>query len=254
MSFTGNGSQNALSIDKLELKSKTGLFQVNGKVSWQDAPAFDLTATGQNFNPAILLPEMPGNLTFSSHIKGKLDAKALQIDADINKLSGLLRGKPVSANGRLVLNGDQLKVDALRINSGANEIAVNGTMGQEQAALDVSIDTPALDELWPNLGGSLKGEGVMQGTWKNPTVKFQAKGKRLRFAEYSAGQLAMDIDYSPDMKKTSKILLSASAIKSGAVHIDSVKVDGLGTLAQHSFKAEINSVDGDVIGSIDRQS
>ena len=77
LSFNGKGSQNALSIEKLELKSKTGLFQVNGKVSWQDAPAFDLTATGQNFNPAILLPEMPGNLTFSSRLKGKLEARSV---------------------------------------------------------------------------------------------------------------------------------------------------------------------------------
>ena len=258
LSFNGKGSQNALSIEKLELKSKTGLFQINGKVSWQDAPAFDLTATGQNFNPAILVPEMPGNLTFSSRLKGKLDAKALQLDADINKLSGQLRGYLVSANGKLALNGDQLKVDALHINSGANKIAVNGTMGQEQAALVVSIDTPALDELWPTLGGSLKGEGQLQGAWKNPVVKFQAKGKRLHFVEHSAGQLAVNIDYSPDTKKTSRIILSASTIKSAAVQINSVQVEGLGTLPQHSFKADINSADGDLstvfIGSLKADS
>ena len=157
LAFKGKGSQNALSIEKLSLTSKTGLFQVNGYVSWQGVPAFDLTATGQNFNPAILHPGMPGNLTFNSHLKGKLDAKALQIDADINKLSGQLRGHPVSANGKLVLNGDQLKVDGLHINSGTNKIAVNGTMGYEQAALELSIDTPDLDAFWPTLGGSLEG-------------------------------------------------------------------------------------------------
>ena len=246
MSFKGKGSQNALSIEKLELTSKTGLFQINGNVSWQDAPAFDLTATGQNFNPAILMPEMPGSLTFSSRLKGKWEGEALQLDADINKLSGQLRGYPVSANGKLVLKGDQLKVDALRINSGANKIAVNGSMGQEQATLVVSIDTPALDALWPTLGGSLKGEGLVQGTWRNPTVKFQAQGRQLRFAEHSAGQLAINIDYSPDTKKTSRILLSASAIKSGAVPLDSVQVDGLGTLGQHDFKVDIHSVYGDL--------
>ncbi len=246
LSFKGKGSQSALSIEKLELKSKTGLFQINGDVSWQDSPAFDLTATGQNFNPAILLPEMPGNLNFSSHVKGKLDTRALQVDAEISKLSGQLQGKPVSANGKLALNGDQLKVDALHINSGANKIAVNGTMGQEHAALELSIDTPALDAFWPTLGGSLKGDGVIQGTWKNPAVKFQAKGKQLRFAEHSAGQLDINIDYSPDTKKTSTIHLSANAIKSGAVQIDSVRVDGLGTLAQHSFKADIISARGNL--------
>ena len=246
LSFNGKGSLNAMSIKKLELKSKTGLFQIAGDVSWQGPPAFDLTATGQDFNPAILLPELPGNLTFSSRVKGQLEAKALQLDVDINKLSGQLRGKPVSANGKLVLNGDQLKVDKLRISSGSNKVAVNGSMGQEQAALEVSIDAPVLDSMWPTLGGSLKGEGVVQGMWKNPAVKFQAQGKRLRFAEHSAGQLAINIDYYPDTKKTSTFLLSAGAIKSGTVKIDSVRVDGLGTLAQHRFKADINSADGDL--------
>ncbi|MGR8997919.1 MAG: translocation/assembly module TamB domain-containing protein [Gammaproteobacteria bacterium] len=246
LSFNGKGSQNALSIEKLELTSKTGVFQIAGNVSWHDSPTFDLTATGENFNPAILLPEMPGSLTFSSRIKGKLKGEALQLDAEINKLSGQLRGKPVSANGKLVLNGDQLKVDALRISSGANKIALNGTMGQVQSVLDLFIDAPALDTLWPTLGGSLKGEGKLQGTWKNPSIKFQAKGKQLRFAEHSAGQLAINIDYFSDTKKTSTILLSANGIRSGAVQIDSVRIDGLGTLAQHSFKADINSANGDL--------
>jgi len=246
VSFNGKGSPNSLSIEQLELKSKTGLFQVNGNLSWLASPTFDLTATGQNFNPAILLPELPGNLNFNTHVKGQLDAKALQLDAEINHLSGQLRGNPVSVAGKLALNGDQLKVDALRINSGTNKIAVNGTLGQAQAALGLSIDAPALEALWPTLGGTLKGEGLVQGTWKNPTVKFQAQGKRVRFAEHSAGQLAITIDYSPEPKKTSKILLSASTLKTGAVPIESVQIEGLGSLVQHSFKADINSVYGDL--------
>jgi translocation and assembly module TamB len=244
--FTGKGSQNGLAIEKLALESKAGLFQVSGDVSWQDSPFFDLIATGQNFNPAILLPELPGNITFSSHVKGKLDTRVMQLDATINKLSGQLRGKPVSANGKLVINGDVLKVDGLHISSGSNKIAVNGSMGQEQAALELSIDTPDLEALWPTLGGSLKGEGQLQGAWKSPTVKFQAEGKRLYFAEHSAGQLAINIDYSREPKKTSKILFSASTIKTGAVQIESVQVEGLGTLLQHNFKADINSVYGNL--------
>ena len=246
VSFNGKGSQNSLSIEQLELKSKTGLFQVNGNLSWQASPTFDLTATGQNFNPAILLPELPGKLTFNSHLKGQLDAKALQLDAEINKLSGQLRGNPLNVTGKLALNGDQLKIDALRINSGANKIAVNGSLGQAQAALDWSIDTPTLEALWPTLGGSLKGDGLVQGTWKNPIVKFHAQGKRLRFGGHSAGQLAITIDYSPEPQKTSKILLSANTLKTGAVPIESVQIEGLGSLLQHRFKADITSVYGDL--------
>jgi len=245
LAFKGNGSMDALSIEKLELNSTAGTFQVDGAVSWKDATVFDLSATGQNFNPAILLPELPGSLTFNTHLKGQLAGDALQLDAEINKLSGKLRGYPVSADGKLALAGEQLKVDALRIVSGANKIAVNGTLGQQQAALVVAIDAPALESLWPNLGGSLKGEGRLQGAWKNPSVKFQADGKRLHFAGYSAEQAAVNIDYQADTKLTSKIRLSASGIQTGTLQIATLRVDGMGTPEQHHFKADINSSYGD---------
>jgi translocation and assembly module TamB len=246
LSFKGKGSLTDFSIEKLILSSKIGLFQIAGDVSWLKSPIFDLTATGQNLNPAILLPEIPGNLTFTGHLKGKLDAKAMQLDAEIKKLSGTVRDKPVSANGKLALNDDQLKIDGLQISSGVNSILVNGALGQEQAALKVFIDTPTLDVFWPTLGGSLKGEGFVQGTWKNPIVKFQLQGKRLRFADYSAKQLALDIDYSPEPNKQSKLLLSASSFKSVGMQMHSVRLDGLGTLLEHSFKGDVNYVDGDL--------
>ncbi|MFI3156262.1 MAG: translocation/assembly module TamB domain-containing protein [Methylococcaceae bacterium] len=246
--FNGQGGAEALSIKELELKSEEGAFQVDGNVSWKDATVFDLTATGQDFNPAILLPELPGSLTFDTRIKGKLAGTALQLDADINKLSGKLRGYPVSAGGKLALSDEQLKVDALQVISGANKIAVNGTLGQEQAALMIAIDAPALEALWPNLGGGLKGEGNLQGVWKKPSVKFQASGKHLHFAEYSAERLAVNIDYQAE--KTSKIQLSVNAIKTGAVQIAKLLVDGSGTLEQHRFKAEIDSSYADLSSAL----
>ncbi|MGZ5030254.1 MAG: translocation/assembly module TamB domain-containing protein, partial [Methylobacter sp.] len=239
LTFNGQGSTEALSIKALELKATEGQFQVEGDVSWKDATVFDLTATGQNFNPVILSPELPGSLTFDTHIKGKLAGEALQLNADINKLSGKLRGYPVSAGGKLALAEEQLKVDDFKIISGTNKIAVNGTLGQEQAALIVAIDAPALESLWPKLGGSLKGDGRLQGAWRNPSVKFQANGKRLHFAGNSAEQLAVNIDYQPE--KTSKMQLSVNAIKTGNLVISKLRIDGLGMLEQHRFNVEVAS-------------
>jgi len=244
LAFSGTGSLEAMSIEKLELKSRTGLFQLTGDVSWKDAPAFDLMARGQHFNPAIILPELPGDLTFSTHLKGKLAGQSPQLEADIGKLSGKLRDYWISADGKLFLLGDQLTVDALRIVTGANRLAVDGTLGQERGALDVSIDAPELATLWPDLGGSLKGGGRLQGAWRRPAVEFQAQGRRLRFAGYSAGQLAVDIDYRPEA--ASKLRLSADAIRSGAIEISRLLVEGSGTQAEHSVSADLRSSEGDL--------
>ncbi|WAK01070.1 translocation/assembly module TamB domain-containing protein [Methylobacter sp. YRD-M1] len=244
LAFKGTGSLEAMAIEKLELKSKTGLFLLAGDVSWKEALAFDLTAQGQHFNPAIILPEMPGDLTFSTRIKGKLAEQALQLEANIDKLTGKLRNYPVSADGKLSLAGDQLTVDSLRINSGTNRLAVDGTLGKEQGALDVTIDAPKLDTLWPGLGGSLKGEGRLKGAWRQPTVEFQAQGRRLSFAGYSAAELNADIGYHPEA--TSRLSLSVTAIKSGTIEITRLRVEGSGTQAAHSFSADLRSNKGDL--------
>ncbi|SJM89322.1 Translocation and assembly module TamB [Crenothrix polyspora] len=246
LSFDGKGSLEAIAIKKLELKSTTGLFQLAGNASWGDAPMFDLTATGQKFNPAIFNPQLPGSLTFGSHLKGKLDPKALQITAEINKLTGQLRNYPVNANGKLVLHGEQLKVDALRIASGDNKIAVDGQVEQGDGILVLSINMPTLATLWPTLDGSLKGNGRIQGSWKKPTVNFEAQGKHLQFADYKSENIALNLDYQHDEQKISAVNLSANNLLIGTTPIEKLSIAGKGTLKQHDFKADISSPQGNV--------
>jgi len=244
LAFNGQGGTEAITIKQLALTSPEGQFQINGHVGWLNETVFDLSATGQNFNPAIVLPELPGSLTFDAHLGGKLAGEALQLDASINKLTGKLRNTPVSAGGKLALAGERLKVDTLQLVSGPNKIALNGTLGAQQSTLIVAINAPDLAPLWPNLGGSLKGNGRLQGNWKKPSVKFQTSGRHLHFAEYSAGQLSLDIDYRPET--ASRIQLSAGAIDTGKLQVAKLQIDGLGTLEQHRFNTEIDSSAGDL--------
>jgi len=241
--LNSKGSLDALNVEKLELKSTTGLFQLNGQVAWKDKTSFDIHATGQNFNPAIIVPDMAGNLSFDSHFKGLL-TDSLKLDVAINKLAGQLRGYPVSADGKLLLVGEQLTVDALAIKSGSNIIEINGSLGQEQAMLTLVVDTPQLNALWPTLGGRLKAQGSLRGAWQNPAVKLQATGQSLRFAEHSVEQLNINIDY--DAKKSSQLAIIANRIKTGTTQIAKLLIEGQGVPAQHSVKTEVSSQYGDV--------
>ncbi|MDD1615308.1 MAG: hypothetical protein CG439_374 [Methylococcaceae bacterium NSP1-2] len=243
--FDGKGSLDAMTIHKLELKSTTGIFNTVGQIGWKDKTTFDIQATAENFNPAIIMPDMAGNLSLDSHFKGQF-ADELQLDIAINKLTGQLRGYPVSADGKLLLVGEQLTVNSLNLNSGRNKIAVNGTLGQEQAKLNLSIDTPTLNTLWPTLGGSFKAQGSLQGKWQNPAVKLQANGQGLKFAEHSVEQLNINIDYDPASNKTSQLHILANRLKTGTTQIAKLLIEGQGSLAQHSVKADMVSQYGDV--------
>jgi autotransporter translocation and assembly factor TamB len=246
LSFDGKGGLDAMSINKLELKSSTGLFQLAGNTSWGNVPTFDLTATGQQFNPAIIIADLPGSLTFSSHLTGKIDPKAIQITADIDKLSGQLRNQAFNAKGKLAFNGDQLKVDSFLAVLSENKVTVDGLIGQTNGNLVFVMDMPTLSTLWPTLGGSLKGNGDLHGGWSNPTVKFDAEGKHLKFAEHSLNGLSVNLDYFPDDQKQSTLNVSANAIKSGTTQIDKLSIQGKGTPKQHGFNIDVNTSKGNL--------
>lgn len=248
LTLNGKGGKTAATIGKLALTSKTGLFELAGKVSWQDAPAFELSASAQDFNLGLVVPELPGKLSFSSYLKGSLAANALQLDADIKQLSGQLRGHPVDAGGKLQLIGDQLKVDGLHIASGLNRLKIDGmlALAQAQSKLNVAVDMPALETLWPNLGGNLQGQGTVQGDWQKPMVLLAVKGRRLHFGEYGAELLAVDVDYQQGGQKASNITLSADAVKIGALAITQASAAVVGTLAQHGVNADITTPRGGI--------
>ncbi|MGZ8095402.1 MAG: translocation/assembly module TamB domain-containing protein, partial [Methylosarcina sp.] len=246
LTFRGRGNLESMLIETLELKPQEGLLQLKGNVSWKDVIAFDVNAAVRNFNPAIVLPDLPGRLTLTTRLKGKVAQEALELDADIEQLTGKLRGYPLEGGGKLRLSGNRLEIDKLRLVSGANRLSADGTLEPKQSDFKIDLNAPHLEQLWPELGGSLKVHGLLHGGWQNPIVKLQATGRRLLFAEHQAERLAVDIDYHPEAKQVSKIDLSASAIKSGALQISSLIVKGEGTRPRHQLTAAIRSSQGDL--------
>lgn len=240
--FKGKGSMDDLQIAQFNLASSAGKLNLDGKLSWKGRTTFDLEANGENFNPAILAPEFPGNLTFSTQITGQLGEK-LALHADFNRLSGLLRGYPVNGGGKIMLAGERLDVDKLHLNSGKNQLTVNGSLGEPKSVLSFKIDAPVLNAFWPTLGGSIQGNGQLKGHLSNPAVTLQANGKNLHFAEHSAAQVKLNVDYPGDVKQAAKVLLLADTLKAGTAKIRQVRLDGAGTPEQHSLNINIRAAD-----------
>jgi autotransporter translocation and assembly factor TamB len=244
--FQGKGNLDSMNIEALELKSKEGLFRVHGDVSWKDVPAFDVNAVLRNFNPAIVLPDLPGSLTLATRLKGRLEGETLELDAVLEQLTGQLRGHPLEGEGRLRLSGSRLKIDKLRLVSGANRLTADGTLEPGQSDFKIDLNAPNLDQLWPGLGGSLKVHGLLEGGWQNPTVRLQATGKHLLFDRHQAERITVDVDYHHEANRISKLDLSASAIQSGDLRIASLAIKGSGTQPRHQLTAAVQSSYGDL--------
>ncbi|AEG00322.1 translocation/assembly module TamB domain-containing protein [Methylomonas methanica] len=251
LKFIGKGTTKTLDIEDLHLASSAGSLLVTGDVDWQSGTMLDLNASGKNFNPAIVLPDLPGNLTFESHIQAKTDDTGNQAHITLESLTGQLRGNPVKANAKLDLAHDSLDIDTLTVQSGRNRISANGRIASNASNLNFDIDTPKMAELWPGLSGGFKGAGHLLGNWQNPQLVFQAKGNSLRYAEHAIGRLAIDIDYQPDNGKISKIQLHAKQIKTTGIALDTLALDGSGSLNQHQFNLDFHGPDIALTSAVD---
>lgn len=237
----GSGNLQAFNLAGLELKSADSVLKLAGQIAWQPLTTFNLSLNGQRVNPALFVPELPGNLVISSRVKGVIDPKALQLDADITQITGTLRNKPFNANGKIKVNGEQVQVDKINIASGNNHLAVNGHINPKQGDLRLKLDLPQLAGLWPTLAGSIKGDGELTGGWQQPSLRLNAKANNLKFAEHSADKLVIDIDYAAAANKISQLSVIASGIRTNNHLINTLKLNGDGTLSQHTFTAEVDA-------------
>ncbi|GAB6139589.1 hypothetical protein JCM14076_03180 [Methylosoma difficile] len=240
LQLTGNGNLEGFTLKQLALTSTTGAFQVAGKVAWQPQLAFDLSTDGQNFNPAIVNPELNGNLTFNTHLQGKLGASTEGV-AEIKHFSGQLRGYPVKASGKLSVQGEQWQVDALRIHSGVNQLAVDGHINPTQTDLVVDMQCPNLAGVWPGLKGSLLGGGHLQGSRSQPQLSFSAQGKALAFAQHRLEQLDLTMNIQADPQKSSQLKLQARHAQSGTLQIEKLSLNAQGSVNQHQLDAQLLS-------------
>lgn len=251
LTLNGQGSREALAIEALELKSPDGIFRAEGNFSWQPEIAFDLALAARDFNPGILSPELAGKVSMDVSTRGRLSDNRLRLDASIDKLSGHLRGRPLSGGGKLALADDRLKVDALHLASGPNKISLNGTLGSPQSTLDAAIAAPDLNALAPALGGSFEGRGEMRGELKHPSFALKGNGKALRFAEHKIERLDLDIDYQAGTQTASRLAVSARSVESGALRIDKLSLEGSGSERRHDFTARIDSPHADIAAALD---
>lgn len=250
LSFDGHGNSEAISIDHLQIASSAGSFDLQGQAGWVPATTFAIDAKGQDFNPAIFVPDLPGKLTFKTRISGELKEDAQTIQADIAQFGGQLRGKPIQAKGRLALANDTVLINQLNVRSGPNRIDADGRLNPVDSNLAFDIDTPSLSALWPGLAGSFKGAGQILGDWQNPSLHVQAKGNRLQFENFGVAKLELLADYGPHANKLSKLRLHAKQLKTGATQFDALILEGSGTLAKHQFDLDINSSVASLSGTL----
>lgn len=125
------------------------------------------------------------------------DPQRFDVNADVRIAPSRVLDRPIAGTAIASVAGsvsDAGKVAVQAIDRaqvalafGSNRVDAHGAFGRASDRLDWTIDAPRLTEIGLGLGGSLKGHGVLAGSFAQPSIDFDLAGDALRYASAPAG-------------------------------------------------------------------
>ncbi|MEA3303144.1 MAG: translocation/assembly module TamB domain-containing protein [Pseudomonadota bacterium] len=238
VSLVASGDKQGLQLAPLSLELLNGRLTAEGKINWADNLAWDLMIAAENIQPQQQWPEYAGELSGKIALKGELIDSKPQLSLEIQQLSGTLRDYDIAGAGKAQWASGKLDVEHLMLQSGENQVKLNGVMG-ETLDFDFKVEAPALKQLWPTLTGSLQAEGKLQGTLESPRVEIHGSGSKLALDAHKIGALKADIVWAPDDPSASTTDLQLKDVVVSNQTFSKIMIKGPGNLAQHQLELKI---------------
>lgn len=221
------GNLEGLTLQSLRVTALEGEAVATGQLNWSTALHWQLEVSAEGINPAGLLPKWPGQLNAKLNSSGRIDQGELSAEAEINQISGTLRGYPISLQSQLQWRDNGLDLTRLEARSGDAQISVQGRVA-ETLNIDWSIAADNLAELYPQAQGQLHATGRLTGPPATPTIQTTFKGEALALADYRIDALNGELSVDLLQWQQLEINLSAQALELSGYSLQSLEVTSTG--------------------------
>ncbi len=188
VSGKARGNRESLRSFAAHLASPAANADVTGSVSWEGPLALDADIQLHDVDPARI----------DTRFEGKLEARAKlslagveQAKLTVTSVSGQLNSNSVEAHGELTAANGAYRCRQCSISLGGNQIDLAGEASAAAIGLDFTVDAPQLGSLWPDLAGSVKATGRLQGNPGNPVFNGTLTGSNMRYADLRASRLEL---------------------------------------------------------------
>ncbi len=203
LAVEARGDLGRLELQPLSLQLGTGHLQAIGGLRWDSGLHGQLQLRAAAVNPALLLPDWPGEIDaqIDLAVDRQAGSQGIEVNAEIAELGGSLRGYPLHAGGAIHWMERGLEVQALRIQSGDNQIDVDGRLRLDDSSdrtsnLRLAISAPDLAAFSPDLRGGLEGGGRIGGTPTRPVLAVSLSGNGLGYQDLGARSFVLDLDWT----------------------------------------------------------
>ncbi|MCB1844925.1 MAG: translocation/assembly module TamB domain-containing protein [Halioglobus sp.] len=237
--LNGKGNQDGLTVVVNDSEVLGG--SVTGKLaySWVREHAFSAGLDASNLRTAALMANFPGR------INGRFSASGQRVPFSLNlnieRLSGELQNRPVTASGRIGIDAGHVRAERLQLASGQSSLQLNGDWLDEDG-LRFVVDVESLADFVPAAAGSVQGAGSVVAGTDFPLLDFELTGREIRWQEFLAERIEVkNVPSSP----AAPLGLSASLknVVSGGRLLDLASLEVRGRPQDHELTATFSASD-----------
>lgn len=161
------GNDSGFSSIDLVLNTFDGEARVSGNAAWSPAMQAELIVTGSGLDFSLLTGG------FTTRLDMELDLVATDVDRfsiNVRSLTGWYNEQPVRVTGAVSRDGDEWRCEACDATVGENRLRAGVMANNRRISGTIDVDAPALDQLYPTLGGMLEARGALSGSPRLPVL------------------------------------------------------------------------------------
>lgn len=214
-----------------------------GLVNWRDELSWKTGMTLEDFDPALFFPEYPGALSTRIVSEGVLEAEDIRAKADIETLSGMVRGYPVRGKGIVRLEDEFLHIDNLLLQSGRSTLEVGGQAG-ERFDITAKLGSEDLGEFLAGAGGKVDIAAILEGERSTPHLEITGTAGALHVNDITLDKLLIDLRGGISTEDSFAATLKGSGLQFGEFSAKNAEFSLSGLPRQHTFSAKMELKDG----------
>ncbi|WP_289680391.1 translocation/assembly module TamB domain-containing protein [Candidatus Venteria ishoeyi] len=243
--LTVSGSQKHLQLQSLSAEILGGKLNLSGDVGLKPHLSWELALDAQHINPAVQWQAWPGQLALNMRSSGKLGDKG-QLQASIPKLllHGTLQKHPLHLQSQVEIHEQQYHLQQFDAQIGKTKFQLQGHMqGQEKLNLQWQLNARHLEDMLPQLFGSVQGKGTLAGSLKQLAVDMQLDGKKLKWQDSKLNKLTLRAQGTLSETQPLQLKLTARELTHQDININHINLLAQGNLKQHTLQVDVQGKD-----------
>ncbi|WP_456281840.1 translocation/assembly module TamB [Cupriavidus sp. JZ107] len=227
----------AVTLAALRLGVAQGSVHAEGRLGLKEQQPFSFKGRITDLDPARLASVAKGRINANFDASGTLAGEP-RVAADFSIGDSEYAGLPMTGGGKIRLAGQRLLPSEATLSMAGNRADLRGSFGARGDRMTVAVDAPQLDRLKFGVGGTLKLDGQVSGTWQRPEVTATYEARALSMGPHRVDSASGNADLRGGIDGPLRLRLDARGYRGPQLTIGTLQASLDGTQARHSFSVQ----------------